>query len=107
MSPDATGTAASRLPSYVIAVTGTSGAGKTTLVRAVARLLGDAPTLFFDDYEATPTYPQDWTAWWRAGGDPNAVKTPRLAADLRALPPPGSSPLVASGTRRTPTPSAR
>src|SRR5688500_5206388 len=70
-----------RFPSYVIAVTGTSGAGKTTLVRAVAELLRDAATLFFDDYESSSTYPRDWTAWWRAGGDPDAIKTPRLAED--------------------------
>ena len=74
-----------RFPSYVVAVAGTSGAGKTTLVRAVVRVLEDAAALFFDDYEATSTYPEDWTAWWRAGGDPDAVQTPVLAADLRAL----------------------
>ena len=74
-----------RFPSYVVAVAGTSGAGKTRLVRAVARVLEDAAALFFDDYEATSTYPEDWTAWWRAGGDLDAVQTPVLAADLRAL----------------------
>ena len=42
------------------------------LVRAVARVLEDAAALFFDDYEATSTYPEDWTAWWRAGGDLDA-----------------------------------
>jgi len=56
----------------VVAVAGTSGAEKTMLVRAVARVLEDAAALFFDDYEATSTYPEDWTAWWRAGGDLDA-----------------------------------
>ena len=35
---------------FVIAVAGPSGAGKTTLVRGVGELLGDAITFFFDDY---------------------------------------------------------
>ena len=73
------------IDTLVIAVAGTSGSGKTTLVRVVAGLLGDAATLFFDDYENSSTYPTDWSAWWRAGGDPDAVKTPQLAADLRTL----------------------
>jgi hypothetical protein len=30
-------------------------------------------------------YPADLTAWARAGADPDAWRTPRLAADLRAL----------------------
>lgn len=84
-APDGGAATQGRFPAYVIAITGTSGAGKTTLVRAVARLLGDAAALFFDDYESTSSYPEDWTAWWRAGSDPDAVHTPRLAADLRAL----------------------
>lgn len=41
--------------------------------------------LFFDDYAASSVYPEDVTAWARAGADPDAWRTPRLAADLRAL----------------------
>jgi hypothetical protein len=51
----------------------------------VARKLGDAAPLSFDDYEASSESPKDWDAWWRAGADPDAVRTPQLAADLRSL----------------------
>ncbi|HEX2037614.1 MAG TPA: hypothetical protein VHS99_25840 [Chloroflexota bacterium] len=74
-----------RVPGYVIAIAGTAGSGKTTLVRAVTTLLGEATALYFDDYESTSTYPPDWGAWLRAGADPDVVRTPQLAADLRAL----------------------
>ena len=46
----------------------------------MCELLRDAATLFFDDYECTSAYPADRSAWWRAGGDPNAVQTPQLAS---------------------------
>lgn len=83
--PKPTGGGRGRAQAYVIAVAGTSGAGKSTLVRAVTRRLGDAVSVSFDDYEQTSVYPPDWTAWLAAGGDPNRVATPGLAADLRAL----------------------
>jgi uridine kinase len=70
---------------FVIAIGGPSGSGKSTVVNQTARLLGDAPTLFFDDYAAVSTYPSDLRAWIQDGANPNAWKTPRFAADLRAL----------------------
>jgi uridine kinase len=70
---------------YVIAIGGASGAGKTTLVNRVASLLGDATTLFFDNYATVSTYPADMSAWVLSGADPNAWQTPQLAADLLAL----------------------
>ena len=39
---------------YVICITGTSGAGKTTLTRAVARECGNALIVSFDDYAMPP-----------------------------------------------------
>lgn len=78
--------AASNTPQpFVVAVAGPAGAGKSTLVRAVAKLLGDATTVFFDDYGATSTYPADFKAWVHAGADPNAWQTPEFANALAVL----------------------
>jgi uridine kinase len=70
---------------FVIAVSGFSGAGKTSLVERTADLLGNASRLHFDDYRSVSTYPQDLKAWLDAGADPDAWETPRLASDLRRL----------------------
>lgn len=70
----------------VIAVAGTSGAGKTTVVRAAARRLGDeAVALYFDAYAPVSHYPPDLGQWVRNGADPDAWRTPRLAANLKSL----------------------
>ena len=69
----------------VVAIAGPSGAGKTTLVRRVAALLDHATEIFFDDYAAVSTYPEDMSAWVAAGADPDQWQTPRLADDVRAL----------------------
>ena len=71
---------------YVIAVSGASGAGKTTLVKNVAALLGGA-TLFFDDYEREPDtrFPEDLRSWLDGSRDPDAWRRPALAGALRAL----------------------
>ncbi|MDQ3904103.1 MAG: hypothetical protein M3300_01305 [Actinomycetota bacterium] len=69
----------------VVAIAGPSGAGKTTLVQHVAALLADATPVYFDDYAALSTYPEDLAAWLAAGADPDRWQTPRLAADVQAL----------------------
>lgn len=73
---------------FVVAVSGAAGAGKTTLVRRVAELLGDAVALHFDDYKSVakyPKYPEEIPQWIEAGRDLDAWEIPQLLNDLRAL----------------------
>ena len=72
-------------PPFVIAISGNTGSGKTTLVCKVAALLGDAVTLNIDDYEATSRAPADLSAWLAEGADFNRWEIPQLLADLSAL----------------------
>jgi uridine kinase len=68
----------------VVAIGGTSGAGKTTLIHGLAALFDHAPTLHLDDYQEDSTYP-DVSAWLAGGADPNAFVTPRLVHDVHLL----------------------
>jgi len=68
---------------YVIAVAGTSGAGKTSLARLLVERLDGSFTLDFEEYEGTSQVPSDLFVWAKKGGDPNKVRTPRLVDDLR------------------------
>lgn len=72
-------------PSFVIAISGSSGSGKTSLVQKVTSLLEDAVSLYFDDYAAVSTYPSNFSEWIREGADPNQWKTPQLLEDLQML----------------------
>lgn len=71
--------------SFVIAVTGVSGAGKTSLVKKIATLLDDAVTFYFDDYDSTHRIPKDRKRWAKAGFDPHRWQNPRMLKDLRLL----------------------
>jgi uridine kinase len=70
---------------YVVAVSGISGAGKTSVIRRAAGLLEPAACLYFDDYAASSTYPPDLKEWVERGANVDEWQTPQLAADLRAL----------------------
>lgn len=70
---------------FVVAVSGMSGAGKSSLVRGTLARLGNATALYFDDYVHVSTYPPDLLDWLARGADVDEWKTPQLAADLRAL----------------------
>lgn len=70
----------------MIAISGPAGAGKTTLVQAVAAVLGDATTLFYDDYSAIASWHPDVLQWIAEGCVPDAwVQIPQMAADLQQL----------------------
>jgi uridine kinase len=70
----------------VIAISGPSGAGKTTPVEKVAALLGDAATLYYDHYKFVARWHPDIRQWVEQGCDPNQFASiPQLAEDVRAL----------------------
>ena len=71
--------------SFVIAITGASGAGKTALVKEVTALLDDAVPFYLDDYASTHQPPEDLADWYRRGTDPYEWKNPRFLQDLRHL----------------------
>jgi uridine kinase len=72
---------------YVICIAGTSGAGKTTLTRALSRRCDDASVVSFDDYAyaAPSVVPSDSFRWLAEGADPAAWHVPNLTADLLEL----------------------
>ena len=67
---------------FVIAISGPSGAGKTTVTKAVAKRL-DAASLFFDDWTDDPLGVSEWIG--EPDADYNRWPTPELAAALAAL----------------------
>lgn len=69
----------------VVLVSGYMGCGKTTLVEALVKSLGDAPALIFDHYEDYAEWPDDFGKWIQDGADPNQVRVPKLKDDLHAL----------------------
>ena len=70
---------------YVVAVSGISGAGKSSVIRCAVDLLGDATALYFDDYAAVSAYPSDLRAWIERGANVDEWRTPELADAVRRL----------------------
>jgi uridine kinase len=68
-----------------MAVSGTSGSGKSTVIDRLVRHLGTATRLHFDDYIVLGNDIDEIRAWLENGADPNWVRTPRLVEDLSRL----------------------
>ena len=70
----------------VVAIASGVGGGKSTLARELARALGEAHVLDFDDFEPFTARPLAETcAWMRDGADPARLRVPGLEDALRAL----------------------
>ena len=72
------------LSTFVIAVAGHSGAGKSTVIENLVSQLGSANSLSLDEYESSSIYPS--TAKWLEGGaNPDEFQSPQLVADITTL----------------------
>jgi len=65
----------------VVAFSGVSGSGKTSLIKHLAKKLS-CPYLLFDDYADETTYPKDMKRWFEQGASLADIKTPRFIAQL-------------------------
>ena len=86
----------------IIAVSAIAGGGKSTIVRKLVELLGDAVPIHFDDYTTAETYPSDFNAWSESGYDFNEINSPQLAQHLQALQLGETVPSPANGMTITP-----
>ncbi len=68
----------------VVAISGASGAGKTTMVNQLA-LQFDCPFLLFDDHTDKSSYPKDMKNWLNKGANLSLIKTPKLVNCLQSL----------------------
>lgn len=68
----------------VVAVSGVSGAGKTTIVEQLAKEFS-CPHLLFDDFVTQNSYPQNMKAWLANGANVSLIKTPEFANAIKAL----------------------
>jgi len=68
----------------VVAISGVSGAGKTTLVKQLAQEFS-CPFLLFDDHTDKETYPQNMKYWFESGTSFSLIKTPKFVYLLEKL----------------------
>jgi uridine kinase len=68
----------------VVAISGVSGSGKSTIVKTLADEL-NCPFLLFDDHTNTSTYPQNMKLWLNNGADVSLIKTPSFSSSLQKL----------------------
>jgi uridine kinase len=68
----------------VVAISGVSGAGKTTIVKQLANEFS-CPFLLFDDHTDKNTYPQNMKDWLKCGANVSLIKTPKFVRALKRL----------------------
>ena len=68
----------------VVAISGVSGAGKTTVVKILAEQL-NCPFLLFDDHTDDNTYPENMKTWLEKGADVSIIKTPKFVNAVQIL----------------------
>ncbi len=61
----------------VVAISGVSGSGKTSVIKQLSRSFA-CPYLLFDDHTDKNTYPADMKLWFQNGADVSEIKTPKL-----------------------------
>lgn len=72
------------MPSKILAISGVTGAGKTTLVKALGQTL-HATTLFWDDFDEISTGPSDYVEWYHQGHNYDEWNYQALADTLTSL----------------------
>ena len=70
---------------FVITVSGVSGAGKSSIVQAVADRLGAASCFYFDDYGEAMQQPEDGLKWIANGSDLTEFVLPEFGRDVEQL----------------------
>ncbi len=68
----------------VIAISGASGCGKTSLVKVLAARFS-CPSLHFDDHVEPFSYPHDMKKWHQQGANVSEIKTPKMLESLHRL----------------------
>lgn len=69
---------------FVIAISGFSGAGKSTAINNLIALFGDAVALRIDDYTEDAIYPPA-VEWIKNGANPDEFVTPQFVESVRLL----------------------
>lgn len=68
----------------VVAISGVSGAGKTSIVKQLAKEF-NCPFLLFDDHTDKDSYPENMDDWLKNGAKVSLIKTPRFVSALKSL----------------------
>lgn len=72
------------LSTFVIAIVGHSGAGKSTVIKKLVSQLRSANSLSLDEYESSSIYPST-EQWIEDGANPDEFQSPQFVNDIKAL----------------------